>query len=79
MLCDLNFLSSFKIREIQEDKNKHKVKKQTYSFAIKLSPEQLSKYFSFPFCFNTAEEYTHGSMVKQCAYEWQNMETRKYV
>lgn len=31
MLHDLNFLSSFKVREkIQEDKNKHKViKKQT--------------------------------------------------
>lgn len=39
MLCDLNFISSFKIREkIQEDKNKHKVNKETYNFAIKFSP-----------------------------------------
>lgn len=43
MLHDLNFLSSFKVREkIQEDMNKHKVikktNKQKKSFAIKFSP-----------------------------------------
>lgn len=63
MLCDLNFLHLLKSREkIQEDKNKHKVNKQA----------MLPLYFLldgstniFCFCFNTAEQYTHGSMVKQ--------------
>ena len=66
MFCDLN-LSSFKIREkFQEDKNKHKVKKNPNSFAIKFAPGYLRKQFSSPLCFNTAEPYAHSSTVTQC-------------
>lgn len=72
MLHDLNFLSSFKVREkIQEDKNKHKVikNKQKTILPLNFFLDNLANICPFHSVSTLQRQYTHGPLVKQCAYK----------